>query len=302
MPNATTRYENIAGSASEYFYRHAGPSLSEPQNRKLGALVRAGNTAAREQMIEGNISLALTFSAPLLSCWERDEVFSNAILGLINAVDKYDPAKGVFSSYAKLKVRQFIFVALSNQRPLVRVPRNVAQKLARWRKAHGDSDEAMPPHLAAVAALEQTRSLDDKIGDDEFTIADTIAAPDTDFPPGEREEIEEKLASSSSFVEELDAISARPPSVARPVANNSRGGLNHNQERNTTMTNETTKTIRAASGCEEKQARTSRSRNCEARFENSPMPQPQSKSGQQLEFRFARFLFTTTAQEKQYDN
>lgn len=288
MPTATNNYESVAESALEYLRRHAGPSLTEPQNRQLGALVRAGNAAAREQMIEGNISLALTFSAALVPCWDRDEVLSNALLGLIDAVDKYDPSKGVFSSYAKIKVRQGVIVAFANQRPLIRVPRNVAHKLARWRKAHGDSDEAMPPHLAAVAALEQTLSLDTKIGDDEFTIADTIAAADTDFPPGEREEIEEKLASSSNFVEELDAISARPPSVARPAANNSCGGLNHNQnkERNTTMTNQTTKTIRAASGCEEKQAWSSRSRNYEAGFENSTMPQQQSKPGQQLEFDF----------------
>ena len=288
MPNATTRYANIAGSASEYFHRYAGPPLSEPQNRQLGALVRAGNASAREKMICGNIKLIPIFAEPFLRCWEPDEVISNGILGLMNAVDLYDPTKGVFSSYARLKIRQHILVALANQRPLVRVPRNVAQKLVRWRRMHVATDDAMPADLAKVALLEETRSLDERMDDDDYTLADTLAAPDTDFPIGEREEIEERLGPANAFVEVLDAVSARPPSVARLVANNSRGGLNHNhnQERNTTMTNETTKTIRASSGCEEKQARTSRSRNSGARFENSTMPQPQSKPGQQLEFEF----------------
>ena len=216
MPTTTNNYENIATSAFEYLRRHAGPTLSEPQNRQLGGLVRAGNAAAREQMISGNIKLAFKFAGPFLQIWERDDVYSNALLGIINAVDRYDPNKGVFSSYAKRKVQQFVLVAVAIERPLVRVPRNVAQKLARWRKKHGDSDTVMPPDLAVIAALEQTLSLDTKIGDDEFTIADTIAAPDTEFPPGEREEIEERLGSTNAFVEELDAVSSRPPAQSRP--------------------------------------------------------------------------------------
>lgn len=290
MPNPKNNFESIAGSASEYFQRYAGPSLTEPQNRQLGTLVRAGDAAARGQMIQGNINLGLKFAAPFLRRWERDEVYSNALLGIIDAVEKYDPNKGVFSSYAKRKVQQFVLVAMASERATIRVPRNVAQKLARWRKKHGDSDTVMPPDLAAVAALETTVGLDAKIGEDgELTLAETIAAPESEFPPGEREEIEERLGPANAFVEELDAVGRRPESAARAAASNSCDGLNHNQERNTTMTNQTTKTIRAGSGCEEKQPRSSRSRNCEARFESSTMPQPQSKPGQQLEFDFPKF-------------
>ncbi len=77
---------------------------------QLWARCRAGDAAARGLLIEGYTSLAIGIArcmrVPQASLADRDDVVSAAVIGLIGAVDRFEPGRGVpFEAYAALRIR-----------------------------------------------------------------------------------------------------------------------------------------------------------------------------------------------------
>jgi RNA polymerase sigma factor for flagellar operon FliA len=71
---------------------------------------RAGDTGSRGALIERYADLAIgiarSMRIPQTSLVDRDDVSSAAMIGLIAAVDRYDPARGVpFEAYAAMRIR-----------------------------------------------------------------------------------------------------------------------------------------------------------------------------------------------------
>ena len=77
------------------------PVLSEPEKRTLLVQAQAGDTAARQQMIEGNLRLVLSVVQRFAQRGENlDDLFQVGCIGLIKAIDNFDPAQPVrFSTY-----------------------------------------------------------------------------------------------------------------------------------------------------------------------------------------------------------
>lgn len=90
-----------------------------------------GDEAARKRMIESNLRLVVKISRrysnrglALLDLIEEDN------LGLIRAVEKFDPERGFrFSTYATWWIRQTIERALMNQTRTIRLPIHVVKEL-----------------------------------------------------------------------------------------------------------------------------------------------------------------------------
>ena len=77
------------------------PVLTEAEKRELLARARAGDAAAREQMVEGNLRLVLSVVQRFAQRGENlDDLFQVGCIGLIKAIDHFDPAQPVrFSTY-----------------------------------------------------------------------------------------------------------------------------------------------------------------------------------------------------------
>lgn len=77
---------------------------------QLWAETRAGDAGSRGALIERYSDLAVGIARcmriPSTSLADRDDAASAAMIGLISAVDRYDPRRGVpFEAYASLRIR-----------------------------------------------------------------------------------------------------------------------------------------------------------------------------------------------------
>lgn len=77
------------------------PVLSEAEKRQLLLQAHAGDASARERMVEGNLRLVLSVVQRFAQRGENlDDLFQVGCIGLIKAIDNFDPAQPVrFSTY-----------------------------------------------------------------------------------------------------------------------------------------------------------------------------------------------------------
>ena len=77
------------------------PILSEQEKRDLLTRARAGDKEARQSMIEGNLRLVLSVVQRFAGRGENmDDLFQVGCIGLIKAIDNFDPSLNVrFSTY-----------------------------------------------------------------------------------------------------------------------------------------------------------------------------------------------------------
>lgn len=83
----------------------------------IWTLVQAGNSRARDTVIESHIPLvhylAVRMSTRIPTHIEVDDLFGYGIIGLIDAVDKFDPTRGVpFKTYANGRINGAIIDSL----------------------------------------------------------------------------------------------------------------------------------------------------------------------------------------------
>ena len=125
-------------SGDSYFSRlRQTPLLSAEQETELGQRIQAGDGAARSRMIEANLRLVVMLARRYLGRGlPLDDLVEEGNLGLIRAVEKFDPLHGCrFSTYAAWWIRQAIERAIANQARLVRVPVHVDKRVAQLRRA-----------------------------------------------------------------------------------------------------------------------------------------------------------------------
>lgn len=98
--------------------------MTAEEELALGRQVRAGSEAARREFIERNLKLVISIAGRYRA---RGLDFADLVeegnLGLMRAVDKFDPELGFrFSTYAAWWIRQSVERALMNQSKTVRTP------------------------------------------------------------------------------------------------------------------------------------------------------------------------------------
>lgn len=122
-----------AADATQIYLKEIGfsPLLTAEEEIYYGRLVRKGDAAARRKMIESNLRLVVKIARHY---YNRGLEFSDLIeegnLGLLRAVEKFDPERGFrFSTYATWWIRQTIERAIMNQTRTIRLPIHVLREL-----------------------------------------------------------------------------------------------------------------------------------------------------------------------------
>ena len=115
------------------------PLLSPADEVRLAAAIRHGSPAehaeARETLIRSNLRLVVKIAHDFRGRGlPLPDLISEGNIGLMRAVNKFDPAKGAkFSSYAAWWIKQAMRRAVANQAPVIRVPVQTENKLAKLR-------------------------------------------------------------------------------------------------------------------------------------------------------------------------
>src|SRR5215469_13624266 len=158
------------------------PLLTVQDEIELAARFKEGDQKARAWMIKANLRLVVKIAhdyanlgLPLL------DLVSEGNIGLMKAVERFDPAKGgKLSTYAAWWIKQSIKRALANQSKTIRLPVHMLDKISKMRRVS-------------------------------LQMSEELGREPTD------EELAEEIGISSRKVSELKAASIRPSSLDAPI-------------------------------------------------------------------------------------
>src|SRR5271169_7166360 len=158
------------------------PLLTAKEEIELAARIKKGDREARALMIKANLRLVVKiahdyahFGLPLL------DLISEGNIGLIKAVERFDPAKGgKLSTYGAWWIKQSIKRAMANQSKTIRLPVHLVDKIAKLYRAS-------------------------------LTMTEELGREPTD------EELAEEVGLSSGKVFQLKTAAIRPASLDAPI-------------------------------------------------------------------------------------
>ena len=159
------------------------PLLTPQEEIELAARIKKGDQKARAWMIKANLRLVVkiahdysNFGLPLL------DLISEGNIGLMKAVEHFDPAKGgKLSTYGAWWIKQSIKRALANQSKTIRLPVHLVDKIYSLNRASLQMSEALGR---------------------EPTV----------------EELAEEIGISSAKLSQLKRVSIRPASLDAPIS------------------------------------------------------------------------------------
>jgi RNA polymerase primary sigma factor len=181
----TYRSGEDSDSGIKIYLREIGqiPLLTPEQEIELAARIKKGDQEARALMIRSNLRLVVKIAhdyanlgLPLL------DLISEGNIGLMKAVERFDPAKGgKLSTYAAWWIKQSIKRALANQSKTIRLPVHLVDKISKMRRV----------------AMQMSEELGREPTDDELA---------------------EEVGLSAAKVSQLKTVAIRPASLDAPIS------------------------------------------------------------------------------------
>lgn len=212
------------------YMREAGQValLTVAEEAALARRIQRGDAAAREHMIRANLRLVIKIAReyenlgmPLL------DLINEGNLGLMKAVEKFDPAKGgKLSTYAALWIRQQIRRALASQGKTIRLPVHIADRIyhlsqaevrLRGQLGRDATEEELAQELNTTVkrlgklrrAAARPASLDAPLGDDSTSTIAEVVADENAATPFEQLQNQTETALVRQLVENLPEREAK---------------------------------------------------------------------------------------------
>ena len=215
------------------------PLLTHEEEAELAVKAQHGDKAARNKIINSNLRFVVKVAKKYQNHGlELEDLISEGNIGLLTAIDKFDPSKGFhFISYAVWWINQAILKAVSEKSRAIRLPLNRANELVRIEHAKkvvgGNKSEQQeyeeigamlnmePSHVREMIAISRDMvSLDAEINnsDKDHTVVADFQEDSLYGRPDER-------AIELSMCEDIDSVlSTLRPSEAKVIR--MRYGLN----------------------------------------------------------------------------
>ena len=146
----------------------ANPLLTAAEELEIARRVRMGDFDSRQTMIERNLRLVVNIAKHYLNRGiHLLDLVEEGNLGLIHALEKFDPERGFrFSTYATWWIRQNIERAIMNQSRTIRLPVHVVKELNQVLRAqrHIEANSNGESSLEGIAerlgkSIEEVRSI-----------------------------------------------------------------------------------------------------------------------------------------------
>jgi RNA polymerase sigma factor (sigma-70 family) len=208
------------------------PELSREAFNTLWHRANKGDKSAKKELVERNLRLVI----PIAKKYYRPgldflDIIEEGNLGLMHAIDKFDPKKGFrFSTYGAYWIEQSIRRAIDEQSKTIRIPPHAWEALRRWLRQwdtlHGQlgrdptlSEMAQRLHLSArqvkgiLDAAEAARgigSLEAPLDDDENLTVKDVISDDELYAP-------DRLISLFKLHDELDVALSQLPLRERQI-------------------------------------------------------------------------------------
>jgi RNA polymerase primary sigma factor len=127
--------------------------LSGREEIELARASRGGDMLARQRLIQSNLRLVVSIAKRYRSSGiSFQDLVQEGSLGLMRAVEKFDPERGnKFSTYATWWIRQAVSRALANKSRAIRVPVHMNDTISKLRKA----DRQLAQTLGRVPTFEE---------------------------------------------------------------------------------------------------------------------------------------------------
>jgi len=124
-----------------YFPSHPQGVPTPEQAAKLADRIKKGDIAARNELVERSMGLAVQLSKRYRRRVpsHNEELICEATLGLMDAANKFDPKRGAFATVAGNYIRRRCLDYLRERVDLIRVPRGTQDYIKLGR--HGEDSE-----------------------------------------------------------------------------------------------------------------------------------------------------------------